>query len=101
MDEAGGPDTLLHGDLGPKNIFVALASDGPCARLVDWDHVGVGPAGYDVSTLLYQSSPEERPWILRRYRGAVEPAGYRSAPADAAKRLCPTAETARAANSAA
>src|SRR2546430_11660755 len=56
MDEAGGPDTLLHGDLGPKNIFVALASDGPCARLVDWDHVGVGPAGYDVSTLLYQSS---------------------------------------------
>jgi len=98
MVEAGGPDTLLHGDLGPKNIFVALASDGPCARLVDWDHVGVGPAGYDVSTLLYQSSPEERPWILRRYREAVERAGYRLAPDDELNRLFHTAETARGVN---
>jgi len=79
MDEAGGAETLLHGDLGPKNIFVAMVGDGPCARLVDWDHVGVGPATYDLSTFLYQSTPDDRPALLRRYRAAVERAGQRLA----------------------
>src|SRR3989442_12662817 len=37
MDEAGGAETLLHRDLGPKNVFVAMSGDGLCARLVDWD----------------------------------------------------------------
>ena len=81
MDEAGGPETLLHGDLGPKNIFVAAAGDRPCARLIDWDHVGVGALCYDVSTLLYQSSPGDRSWMLCRYRAALERAGHRL-PAD-------------------
>jgi len=76
MEEAGEPETLLHGDLGPKNIFVALAGDHARARLIDWDHVGVGPASYDVSTLLYQSSPDDRPWLLSRYRAALERAGH-------------------------
>src|SRR3989442_2739833 len=76
MEEAGGPETLLHGDLGPKNIFVAMAGDRPSARLIDWDHVGVGQASYDVSTLLYQSSPDDRPWLLCRYRAALERAGH-------------------------
>ncbi len=79
MDEAGGAETLLHGDLGPKNIFVAMVGDGPCARLVDWDHVGVGPATYDLSTFLYQATPDDRPALLRRYRAAVERAGQRLA----------------------
>ena len=75
-EEAGEPETLLHGDLGPKNIFVALAGDHACARLIDWDHVGVGPVSYDVSTLLYQASPDDRPWLLSRYRAALERAGH-------------------------
>jgi len=95
VDEAGGPDTLLHGDLGPKNIFVAMASDGPCARLVDWDHVGVGPASYDLSTFLYQSSPDDRSWLLRRYRAAVERAGHRLAADGDLNLVFHTAETAR------
>ena len=95
MDECGGPDTLLHGDLGPKNVFVALDNDGPCARVVDWDHVGVGPASYDVSTFLYQSSPDDRPWLLGRYRAAVERAGHRLAADGVLNRLCHAAETAR------
>jgi hypothetical protein len=76
MEACGAADTLLHGDLWPKNVFVTAAEDRPCARLIDWDHVGAGPFGYDVSTFLYRSSPEERPWILRRYREAVERAGW-------------------------
>ncbi len=95
MDEAGGAETLLHGDLGPKNIFVALAGDGPCARLVDWDHVGVGPASYDLSTFLYQSPPGDRRWLLRRYRAAVERAGHRLAADGDLNLVCHTAETAR------
>src|SRR6266513_3908993 len=77
MEQAGGPDTLLHGDLWPKNVFVSMTPTGPRARLIDWDHVGVGPASYDVSTFLYQSAPDERPAVLRRYREAVERTGWR------------------------
>jgi hypothetical protein len=77
MEDMGGPETLLHGDLGPKNIFVAVTGDHPCARLIDWDHVGVGPATYDLSTLLYRSSSDDRPWLLCRYREALERAGHR------------------------
>jgi hypothetical protein len=98
LEEAGGPDTLLHGDLWPKNVFVSVAGDRPRARLVDWDHVGVGPCSYDLSTFLYRSSTEARPGILRRYREAVERAGHRL-PADGELNLlCHTAETARGAN---
>jgi hypothetical protein len=81
MEEAGGPETLLHGDLGPKNIFVTTARDRAGGRLIDWDHVGVGTLSYDLSTLLYQSPPGDRSWVLCRYRAALECAGHRL-PAD-------------------
>jgi len=95
MEEAGGPDTLLHGDLWPKNVFVSMTPAGPRARLIDWDHVGVGPASYDVSTFLYQSAPEERPAILRRYREAVERKGWRLPDHATLNLLFHTAECAR------
>jgi phosphotransferase family enzyme len=95
MDEAGVPETLLHGDLGPKNIFVAAADDRLCARLVDWDHVGVGPLSYDVSTLLYQASPGDRSWMLCRYRAALEHAGHRLPKDRELNALFHAAETAR------
>ncbi|HVH66763.1 MAG TPA: aminoglycoside phosphotransferase family protein [Gemmatimonadales bacterium] len=95
MQDSGGPDTLLHGDLWPKNIFVARTPAGPRARLIDWDHVGVGPVSYDVSTLLYQSAPDERPAMLRRYLTATERQGCRL-PDDATLNLLfHTAECAR------
>jgi thiamine kinase-like enzyme len=89
------PDTLLHGDLWPKNVFVSVTGDGPRAQLIDWDHVGAGPFTYDLSTFLYQCTIDERPWILQRYRGAVERAGWRL-PDDAQLNiLFHTAEVAR------
>jgi len=98
MEDVGGPDTLLHGDLCPKNVFVTATDSGPHARLLDWDHVGVGSSSYDISTFLYQSPLEERPSLLRRYRAAVERAGYRL-PADSElNQLFYTAETARGAS---
>jgi len=94
MQEAGG-DTLLHGDLWPKNVFVSMADTSPRARLIDWDHVGAGPFSYDLSTFLYQSPAEERPWIVRRYRDAVDHAGSCFPGTEELNLLCHTAESAR------
>ena len=89
------PDTLLHGDLWPKNVFVSMTGGGPRARLIDWDHVGAGPFTYDLSTFLYQCSIDERPWILERYRQAVEYAGWRLPDDTQLNILFHTAEVAR------
>jgi hypothetical protein len=95
MEQAEERVTLLHGDLWPKNVFVTTAANGPRAQLIDWDHVGVGPCTYDVSTFLYQSSAEERPWIMQRYREAVERAGWRLPGNGELNLLFHTAEIAR------
>ena len=99
MQEAGGPDTVLHGDLWPKNVFVSMNGGGARARLIDWDHVGAGPFAYDLSTFLYRSSVEERPWILWRYRRFVERAGRRLPGREDLNLLFHTAEVARCAHS--
>jgi thiamine kinase-like enzyme len=89
------PDTLLHGDLWPKNVFVSVAGGGPRAQLIDWDHVGAGPFTYDLSTFLYQCPLDERPWILQRYREAVERGGWRLPDDTQLNILFHTAEVAR------
>jgi hypothetical protein len=70
LEQDGGPEVLLHGDLWTTNAFV---TESPvwCARLVDWDHAGVGRASYDLSTFLLRFPAEERSWILDRYRTAM------------------------------
>src|SRR5207244_1933818 len=79
FEEAGGPDTLLHGDLWTINAFVEHTAAGPRARRVDWDRVGVGPSSYDLSTFLFRFPPEQRPRILECYRQAVAGGGGRLA----------------------
>lgn len=64
---AAGPDTLLHGDLWPSNVIVC----GDGVRLVDWDEAGVGPYGFDLSTLLLRFPVARRPAILGAYARAV------------------------------
>ncbi len=97
--EHGGPETLLHGDLWRKNIFVTAGGDGRLrARLIDWDHAAVGPAAYDLSTLLYRFTPEARGFVLERYREAVAPAGWRLPDARVLDSLFETAELSRIAN---
>jgi aminoglycoside phosphotransferase (APT) family kinase protein len=96
--EFGGPDTLLHGDLWPKNVLVLPAGGQAKARLIDWDRAGVGPVGYDLSTFLGRFPAGERPWILDLYRRCVGRAGWRLPPAGVLNRLFETAECARLAN---
>jgi Phosphotransferase enzyme family len=69
---AGGPETLVHGDLWPSNVIVLADGDSPAVRLIDWDEAGVGPIGFDVSTFLLRFDPPHRRWILDAYRRAVE-----------------------------
>ena len=98
FEQAGGPDTLLHGDLWTINAFVAPTAGGLRAQLVDWDRVGVGPFSYDLSAFLLRFPPEERAWILERYREAVAPAGWRLAAVPELTDLFDTAERGRYAN---
>lgn len=72
LREVGGPDTLLHADLWPKN---AVAGTG-WLRLVDWDRMGVGPALYDLSTLLFRLPTGYRRPALERYLGHLSGAGW-------------------------
>lgn len=72
LGRVGGPDTLLHGDLWPKNV---VAGPG-WLRLIDWERLGVGPAIYDLSTLLMRLPPAARRGVLDRYLTQVAAAGW-------------------------
>jgi thiamine kinase-like enzyme len=96
--ELGGPETLLHGDLWPKNILAVPTGNGLQTRLIDWDATGVGPLTYDLSTFLYRFSAHHRPWILDRYQQSVAPLGWRAPSASDLNLLLETAEISRLAN---
>jgi hypothetical protein len=92
---SAGPDTLLHGDLWTTNTLLVETAAGPEARLIDWDHVGVGAITYDISTFLYRFAAHDRPSILGAYRAAAARRGW-LLPTDAELNLLfDTAECAR------
>ena len=98
LEELGGPETLLHGDLWAINIFVIPTARGLHARLIDWDHVAVGPASYDLSTFLLRLPPQERAWVLSAYRNETSRAGWTLPSTPELNFLFETAEYARIAN---
>ena len=79
---AGGPETLVHGDLWPTNAIVQGDGEVVGVRFVDWDEAAVGPAGFDVSTLLLRFDAAQRPWMLHAYRRAVDRLAGWELPAD-------------------
>src|SRR5438552_1857273 len=95
LKEAGGSVTLLYGDLWRANAFVTATGNGTRVRLIDWDHVGVGPFSYDLSTFLMRFSPAERPWLLSHYRQAVAVVGWQLPAERELNVLFETAEYAR------
>lgn len=68
------PTTLVHGDLTPRN-----AGLDPCGdlALIDWEHVGVGPVGFDLGTFVsvyraFGGTGElDEPALLETYGEAV------------------------------
>ncbi|MFC8076403.1 phosphotransferase family protein [Streptomyces sp. NPDC057307] len=68
------PTTLVHGDLTPRNAGL----DGDDALvLIDWEHVGIGPVGFDLGTFvsLYRAfgghGELDEPALLQSYGQAV------------------------------
>ena len=98
LKDVGGPDTLLHGDLWRNNAFATVSAGAVRVQLIDWDHVGIGPLAYDLSTFLMRFPSAERSWILDRYRGTLSLAGLRLPSEDVLNELFETAEYARFAN---
>jgi hypothetical protein len=97
MESRGGPETLLHGDLWLENL-VEDPRDGRAMRLIDWDHAGVGPALYDVSTFLFRFAPGERRALWELYRRELGPGPWSLPEEPELNLLCETAEHARIAN---
>jgi thiamine kinase-like enzyme len=93
MEDAGGPITLLHGDLWTTNILIGSSNSD--ARLIDWDRIGAGPFSYDLSTFLYRFPLEDRLWILDQYRRALVRADWPLASVADLNLLFETAECAR------
>jgi len=91
------PVVLLHGDLWPVNAIVTGDRTKPTVRLVDWDKVAVGPASFDLSTILgrFAAKPLKRRALLERYQANVRRAGWSVPPPRELNLLAETWELAR------
>ena len=98
MERCGGPETLLHGDLWRENLVEVPRGAGFELRLIDWDHAGVGPPIYDVSTFLYRFPPSERRTVWSAYRAAFGEGPWRFPDEAELALLCETVEHTRIAN---
>jgi hypothetical protein len=78
IKELSGPETLLHGDLWPSNVFVLPDEQ---VKLIDWDRAGAGPVAYDLSTFILRFPSKQRPELMELYREAAHPTGW-EIPAD-------------------
>ena len=96
--ELGGPETLLHGDMWHKNASVTREHGRVRVRMIDWDHAGLGPAGYDLSTFLNGFPAQERSGVLALYAEAVADSGWRLPSSAELAYLFQTFELARVAN---
>jgi hypothetical protein len=95
LRDLGGEDTLLHGDLWPKNGLIARSPGGLRARLVDWDRAGVGSVVYDVSTLLARLPSDVRAPVLGWYSASAGPIARALSSRDDLNQLAETCERTR------
>ena len=98
LEELGGPETLVHGDLWLTNIFVLEAGEQLRVRFIDWDHAGVARYPYDLSTFLLRLPIGQRLEILADYEEVVTAGGWPLPDAPALNGLFDTAERARIAS---
>lgn len=98
LSESAGPETLLHGDLWTTNIFTSPAENGIHVRLIDWDHAGVGPVTYDLSTFLMRFPVQARTAILNDYQEHIQDFDWQIPSNSDLNLLFDTAERSRLAN---
>jgi len=92
------PETVLHGDLWTNNFLVDHICDGVRMLLIDWDHIGVGPVTYDISTLLLRFPQNDRVKIVQWYQEATKNKNWKFPDYCVLNKLFETAEYARLAN---
>jgi Ser/Thr protein kinase RdoA (MazF antagonist) len=98
LDDLGGPETLVHGDLWLTNVFVLPADDRLRVRLIDWDHAGVTRFSYDLSTLLLRFPSGQRSHVLADYEEFLAAQGWLLPDARGLNGLFDTAERSRIAS---
>ena len=76
LEERAGPETVVHGDLTRENVFVLEDAGRHRVRLIDWDHVGVAPAAFDLSTHAAHYPSAERRLVVDCYTAAMAERGY-------------------------
>jgi hypothetical protein len=76
IEQDAGPETLLHGDLTTANVFVQPVGGEQIVRLIDWDHAGIGPAAFDLSTHVSYYPPGQRQRVIDHYTNAMAERGY-------------------------
>lgn len=98
LEEWGGTETLLHGDLWTSNAFATRTASGLEPRLIDWDRAGVGPMSYDLSTFLLRFPSPMRSRLVDLYASSLENGVWRVPATRRLNVLLETAELARYAN---
>ncbi|MGI8588338.1 MAG: aminoglycoside phosphotransferase family protein [Chloroflexia bacterium] len=76
------PQTLVHGDIFPKNLMV---QPGSYIRPLDWESAGLGPAAWDLARLV-DGWGTDKPGFIEAYLEAVSRCG--TAPLDRGEFVC-------------
>ena len=72
---AAQPVTLVHNDLGPKNVMADRSQRRASIAFVDWEMAGVGCGLFDLATLKYGLSTEHDARMLAAYFARAEQVG--------------------------
>ena len=93
---AGAPPTLVHNDLGSRNVVVDRCDPDLGVYVVDWENASLGCGVLDLTHLVYGLDPGPRRRMCEAYFGALEGTPLEAATDDAARRLVAAAEVHRA-----
>ncbi len=75
-----GPRTLVHNDLGSRNVVVDTSQEPPRVCIVDWENASVGCGVVDLTHLTYGLEDDRRRRLCDAYFAALD--GTPLAPAD-------------------
>lgn len=93
---AGAPPTLVHNDLGSRNVVVDRSDPDLGVYVVDWENASLGCGVLDLTHLVYGLDPDPRRRMCEAYFGALADTALEPATDDEARRLVAAAEVHRA-----
>lgn len=93
---AGAPPTLVHADLGSRNVLVDRSDPDLAVYVVDWENASLGCGVLDLTHLTYGLDPGHRRRLCDAYFRALEGSPLEPATGDEARRLVAAGEVHRA-----